>query len=140
MLLVEPTSFQHSSGMEMQLHRFCKNKAVPLWTALQYQTWDEGHNKTWTLMFWSLGWGGRDVSGLRLKILLACSTVCCRLGLEKQKLAVIGQRHVLHQLGQSFWILWQKKTKHPQLSENSLTSLCVKAAKSINIPLTFIHQ
>lgn len=49
--------------------------------------------------------------GLRLRQVFLSVTVggvAC-LGLQQQELAIVGQRHVLHQLGQGLWILIDKK-------------------------------
>lgn len=52
------------------------------------------------------GFRSKLALGLRLKVFTAVSVgVITRLTLQQQELAIVGQRHVLHQLGQSFWVL-----------------------------------
>lgn len=49
---------------------------------------------------------GPSALGLRLRVFVPVPVgVVARLALQQQELAVVGQRHVLHQLGQSFWVL-----------------------------------
>lgn len=60
------------------------------------------------------GVGSERMLGLRLQVFVPVSVgVIARLALQQQELAIVGQRHVLHQLGQSFWVLrGEKKTQH----------------------------
>lgn len=52
------------------------------------------------------GFRPKGVLGLRLQVFVPVSVgVITRLALQQKELAIVGQRHVLHQLGQSFWVL-----------------------------------
>lgn len=54
--------------------------------------------------------------GLRLRQFFLPSPVggVASFRLQQQELAIIGQWHVLHQLGQSLWVLVEEKTKPRQ--------------------------
>lgn len=77
--------------------------------------------------------------GLRLQVFMSVSVgVITRLALQQEELAIIGQRHVLHQLGQSFRIL--RRETHNICFNSSSRSVSVSLSNPVILPVWHYHR